>query len=1010
LVEPKTIRPFIKEFLISRLRLLVPVAAWLLATPAAAQSLTAGELSGTVTDSSGHPLDGADVTVRDLASGVTRSATTVRTGRFQFALLPAGEYEVFAERLGYRPRRVRGVPVRPGGLIDVPVPLTLTPPPVSVVDSSVFAPGVLQGGAAGSSQWFTPFAIAALPDRTRGLNGLGRLSTVSGEGLETEGLPGGLSGIVLDGIPFVPARHATMGASSVDGAAFPLGAYARAELVTAGADVEWSGFGAGFLSGFARRGGGDFSARAFADWTGSTFSSSKYFNTGTTSNSSLRGGFVLAGPVIRDTAHFLIGVEARRVETPLPPAWGGSAVAGDSVFAVARDSFGTDLTPYTRSRVSTSDVVSAFGRFDWQLSPAHALTIGATLASTSGHDPDLGAARAASPGATLDATDFLAGATLSSVLGRRVSQELRVGVEGSTRDYAGGKPPVTGFAQPGVLVGSDAALPGRFRRTAIVFSEAVHVVSGTQRFKFGATVTLPSYDQTYAYGRSGAFTFGDASQFAARTGVFTQTVGPSPVATFSVPQFGGFVQNTITPSPGFDFVVGLRFDAERLPTADIRLNTAWQQATGVANTDVRKGVNKIAPRLGFTWDVGTRHTWLVNGEGGIYFDSFDPAVLTELITLSGAQRTRRGVGVLGPWPVVPDSTRAPVLGPLLTLLGPDFEPPRSRRFGLGISGALGRGLVLRLSGAYRHTDFLPRRHDLNRLPGATGGDQYGRPIYGTLVQQGAALTVLSGSNRRFPAFDLVSALDPDGFSDYRDFTVALERTLGSGLNLWAAYTYSHTTDNWLSGRGTGGGPAAQLTPFPDSLAGADWARGTSDFDVPHRVVVAADVPLRRLHGLHLAALYRYRSGDAFTPGFRDGVDANGDGSDRNDPAFVDDTLAGMSALLGKWGCLRAQAGRFADRNSCRAPGVHSLDLRLELPLARVAGAPFALVVDAVNIVESDAGVRDHALVLVDPTRSIVTNGTTGVSTIPLVANPDFGAVLVHRSDGRFWRLGLRVNW
>src|SRR5207302_8670866 len=181
---------------------------------------------------------------------------TTRTGRFQFALLPAGEYEILAERLGYRPHRVRGVPVRPGGVVDVPVPLAPARPPVAVIDSSQFAPGVLQGGAAGSSQWFTPFAITALPDRGRGLSALGRLSTASSETLETEGLPAGSSGLVLDGIPFVPARHPALAgtATAADGSAFPLGAFARPELVSGAADVEWSGFGAGFLSGFARRG------------------------------------------------------------------------------------------------------------------------------------------------------------------------------------------------------------------------------------------------------------------------------------------------------------------------------------------------------------------------------------------------------------------------------------------------------------------------------------------------------------------------------------------------------------------------------------------------------------------------------------------------------------------------------------------------------------------------------------------------------------------------------------
>ena len=324
---------------------------------------------------------------------------------------------------------------------------------------------------------------------------------------------------------------------------------------------------------------------------------------------------------------------------------------------------------------------------------------------------------------------------------------------------------------------------------------------------------------------------------------------------------------------------------------------------------------------------------------------------------------------------------------------------------------IGRGVeVLRVAGSYRHTDFLPRRHDLNRPVGPTSRDQYGRPIYGTLIQEGGLLAVTPGSNRRFSGFDLVSAMDPDGYSDYKGLTLGFEKGLGRSLNFTVAYTYSSTTDNWLSGRDRGGAPTAQLSPFPDSLSGVDWAKGRSDFDVPHRFVFAADFAVPRIRAAHVTALFRYRSGYPFTPGFRPGVDANGDGSDRNDPAFVDDTVSGMGAVLGKWECLRPQIGRFAERNSCREPGVKTLDLRLEITPFRFGGYPMALTVDAINVVESDTGIRDAALYLVDPTRATSTNGATGVTTVPLVANPNFGNVLVHQTAGRFWRIGLRVNY
>ena len=80
----------------------------------------------------------------------------------------------------------------------------------------------------------------------------------------------------------------------------------------------------------------------------------------------------------------------------------------------------------------------------------------------------------------------------------------------------------------------------------------------------------------------------------------------------------------------------------------------------------------------------------------------------------GGVEVRRGLGTFGDWPDAPDSTDAPVIGPALALLGPDFEGPRTMRTSFGITRALGSRAALHLSMNYRHTDFLPRRHDLNR--------------------------------------------------------------------------------------------------------------------------------------------------------------------------------------------------------------------------------------------------------------------------------------------------------
>jgi hypothetical protein len=143
---------------------------------------------------------------------------------------------------------------------------------------------------------------------------------------------------------------------------------------------------------------------------------------------------------------------------------------------------------------------------------------------------------------------------------------------------------------------------------------------------------------------------------------------------------------------------------------------------------------------------------------------------------------------------------------------------------------------------------------------------------------------------------------------------------------------------------------------------------------------------------------------------RDGVDLNGDGSGRNDPAFVDENIPGVTDLIAAWPCLAPEAGRFATRNVCRQPGVSSLDLRLGLGPLLVGSYPVDVIVDLLNVTDPESSVIDRALYLVDGAASLVTDPAAGTVTVPLAANPRFGQTLSRRATGRLVRLGVRVNY
>lgn len=970
------------------------------AAPLAGQGISTGRVRGVVNDTTGQPMGNVRVALTDRRSGFTYVMRTPRAGVFTFAFVPPGDYDLLAEQLGYLPVVVRDITVVPQGDVRVAVRLEPADPPVMERATSAFDAAYLDRASGGPPWGFGALELRRLPDERRDLASVGRFSSIANGDLVIEGLPASLSQVSVDGIPIRFPRHPLIGEEEAGTSALPILGFERAVIDGGGLDVEWSDYAGGRLAGQGIRGSNTLETRLYADWAPTKLSSSKYFDPQDLTGNSFRGGALLSGPIIRDTAHFVFGVDVQRLETALPPAWESSAA--DTSLLPAADSLGVDLAAYRRPRLATSRVASGFGRFDWQANRTNRLTF-LTYGSLLEADDPLLVRRYVGLGSSRKSYDVAVGANFISVLGSVVALELRAAFETGRQEYFGNDTALTLVADGPVSWGTDPALPGRFDRTGFRLNQTFHVTLGAQQFKVGGAINYNSYRDTYAYNRVGSFVWGSGTELLAQDGAFRQTVGREPIGKFSTYQFGGFVQDRWTAAAGADLIFGFRVDWERVDRAALVANQQLFARAGIVSDSLDATHTKFSPRLGFIWDVANKHRWVVRIDGGVYQGAANSAAFSEAVALAGANQIREGTGTLSSWPAAPDSVTAAPAGALISVLPYRFSAPKSLRATLGISGSLGAGTQLHLSGAFRHTDFLTRRRDLNRVPGIVELDQYNRPVYGQLEQRGAVLAAAPGSNRRLADFSVVSALNQDGVSDYLGITARIEHRLSRLLGLSFGYTYSRTTDNVP---GLARGPDAQLSPFPDSLNGVDWDEGTSDFDVPNRAVFGAELNLRVAR---IAGFFRYESGIPFTPGFRDGVDANGDGSWRNDPAYVDDQVTGVSDLFGSWDCLRTQVGRFAERNSCRGPARKSLDLRVALGPFRI-GYPVELVIDAMNVLDAENADVDRALYLVDGSAALVRDPATGTVTVPLVANPDFGRAIRRYGSGRYLRIGLRVNY
>lgn len=89
-----------RSFLLITLFTLVPLTAI---------AQTTASLSGRIVDESNAPMPGVTVLVRQEETGLQRSAISGQDGRYTFAVLPPGAYEIRAEVSGFKPLVRRGV-------------------------------------------------------------------------------------------------------------------------------------------------------------------------------------------------------------------------------------------------------------------------------------------------------------------------------------------------------------------------------------------------------------------------------------------------------------------------------------------------------------------------------------------------------------------------------------------------------------------------------------------------------------------------------------------------------------------------------------------------------------------------------------------------------------------------------------------------------------------------------------------------------------------------------------
>jgi len=401
--------------------LLIAISAWLYATPALAQGGTA-DISGTVFDQQKAVLPGVTVTVVNEATGQERTAVTEVDGRFTIPTLLPGTYTVRAELQGFQTTTQQGLVLAVGQ--EVTLNLTMQLAGVQETLTVTAEAPLVEATASRIGVNITSQDIDNLPAFNRSQFSL--MQTIPG--LVPALQPGAFEGgqysangqattsnlFMVDGQFNNDSR---LGGAQGTQARISLDSMAEYQVQTHQYGAEYGGSTGVVVNSVSRSGTNNVFGRVFEYYKGNALQATDYFlkqagEENPDSSSHVFGGH-LGGPIVRNRLFYFGNIEYTHAKE------------------AANLNFPPDAAPLA---VSYSNYTKFTGpntylRLDYQASTNHRIRFSwlreAILTQNDELEADL---------ATLDASrhendagDVVLNFTLTSVLGNRATNEIRVG-------------------------------------------------------------------------------------------------------------------------------------------------------------------------------------------------------------------------------------------------------------------------------------------------------------------------------------------------------------------------------------------------------------------------------------------------------------------------------------------------------------------------------------------------------------------------------------------------------
>ncbi len=841
------------------------------APPSAAQSLLdAAVVAGTVADASGGVLPGATVTLRSTERDLEWTRAVDGAGRFRFAPVAVGEYQLDVTLDGFVPHS-RSLTVRVGASLEVAVTLEVSGgQEVVQVAGSSRAVDLARTEAA---RVVTPAEIERLPLNGRNYldlatlaPGVARMVTRNNERFaETSAVPG--TGLSVQGQRNISNAVLIDGLSANDDAAGLAGTFITQEVVrefqvvTAGGRAEFGRAGGGVISIVTESGGSTLQGSAYGFLRDSRLDARNAFAAQREPMSQEQFGVTAGGPAGR---WFWFGnAEATRADRQA-----FVTIAPDAVQAINGV---LDGAGYSGPRVATGsapttlDTTNVFVRADrpWSSGDRVAIRyglydVGSVNARTVGGLSDV------SRGTSLDHRDQTLALSYVRASSRWAVIDLRGAATRSrlrapANDRVGPAVNIAGVANFGTATSSPTARD----LDTVEVAGSLTAARGAHVLKGGFDVLYNRVDIGFPGARQGVYTFPSLAAFeAGRYTTFQQAFGVEGQSQ-SNPNLAVYLQDEWRVRPDLTLTGGLRYDLQWL--AD----------------PVRTDANNVGPRVGAAWAPGRGDT-TVRASAGVYYDRVPLRALSNALQRDG-ERYRVAVlpfGAAGApaFPAVLHAFPSSVLT-AITTIDPGIENGRTVQATVEVEHRLDD----RLSFSVGYLGMRGRHVIMSRNVNVP-----------TLAAAEAAALGIPNLGRPDPRYGNIGRYESIGRSQSDALAVALRAATPVGDHR-LAYTFGRSLDD--------AGNFFFSSPQDSFDVRADW--GPSDNDLRHRLVLSGSVGLDAV----AAPLAPWRLSYVFTAASAPPFTLL-TGTDRNHDTNVNDRPEGVG------------------RNSARAWGSSALDVRL----------------------------------------------------------------------------------